>query len=125
MRALRFGLAEWLEIEYESAVKITTVLGHVTYILLAITLFTGRSRAQVSDDTLPPVLTNLAQIRALGPAKAQNSKFPVHVRGVVTYVHSQRSHFFLQDATAGMLIPVTNANLCPEFATEVEVRGVT
>jgi signal transduction histidine kinase len=76
-------------------------------------------------ETLPPVLTNLAQVRALGPVRAQELKHPVHVRGVVTYMNSQRTHFFLQDATAAMMVPVMDTNLCPGFEMDVEVKGIT
>jgi len=93
-------------------------------LLGAVMLATAGAPAQ-TNETLPPVLTNLAQVRALGPVGVRQLKRPVHVRGVVTYVHSQREHIFLQDETGAMLIPVTNPGLCPAFAMDVEVRGVT
>jgi signal transduction histidine kinase len=48
----------------------------------------------------------------------------VRLRGVVTYPNSRRVHFFLQDATGGMVVYVSDTNLCPEFGQEVEAEGI-
>ena len=94
-----------------------------TCALSAATLANFQAHAQ-NAEAPPGLITNIAQLRAIGSStRAQG--LPVQVRGVVTYVHSQRNHFFLQDETAGVQVPVSNTNLCPAFAMDVEVRGFT
>lgn len=110
----------------KSTVKTASLFRRELSALLAILviLATRQVLAQAAE-VLPPVLTNLAQVRALGAVRAQELKRPVHVRGVVTYMNSRRTHFFLQDATAAMLVPVADTNLCPGFGMDVEVQGIT
>jgi signal transduction histidine kinase len=69
------------------------------------------------------ILTNVQQVIALGMEGARTSSAPARLRGVVTYTNSKREHFYFQDATAGIIIPLRDASLCPEFGQEVEVEG--
>src|SRR5579884_535423 len=60
-------------------------------------LAAGLAFAQPSD---LPVLTKIAQIRALSAVEA-NRGYPVHLRAVVTYYDDVDPNLFIQDATGG------------------------
>lgn len=126
MHCDHFDLADRPKLVMKSTVKSASLFRRqlAPFLAIMVILATWRVPAQTAD-ILPPVLTNLAQVRALGPVRAQELKRPVRVRGVVTYMHSQRTHFFLQDATAAMMVPVADTNLCPGFEMDVEVHGIT
>ena len=96
-------------------------------LLLAWIVFSafGQGVAPAQDASLKPALTNVQQVLALGLDGARTSAAPVRLRGVVTYPNSQRIHFYLQDGTAGIVVSLSNTNLCPELAEEVEVTGTT
>jgi signal transduction histidine kinase len=82
----------------------------------------GFALAQGSPAAL---LTHVQQVLALGTEGARTSAAPARLRGVVTYPNSKKIHFYLQDSTAGLLVTLSDTNLCPEFAQEVEVTGTT
>jgi PAS domain S-box-containing protein len=70
------------------------------------------------------LLTNVAQIQALGPQSA-SPQMPVHLRAVVTYADLQWNLLFIQDDTGAMFqLPkgITNE---PSFGDLVEVTGTT
>jgi len=125
MRPRRFDLAECVEIGYHFSVNFAppTLRPLAACWLGAVMFASVNLRGQTNEAS--PVLTNIAQIRALGATQPRELKRPVHIRGVVIYVSFQRSHFFLQDDTAGILVPVANTNLCPNFGMDVEVHGIT
>jgi signal transduction histidine kinase/DNA-binding response OmpR family regulator/HPt (histidine-containing phosphotransfer) domain-containing protein len=65
-------------------------------------------------------IETIAQVRHLPPVEARRG-FPVHVRGVVTYLMRHRNFTFVQDATAGIFV----ANIGPivEPGDLVELEG--
>ncbi len=74
--------------------------------------------------TAPP-LTRVAQIRALTSEQAQQ-KFPVKLRGVITYArHAATTDFTLEDATGGVWLPATELPANCQVGAAVEITGCT
>ena len=77
-----------------------------------------------TPESLPlDLLTNAQQILALGIDGARQAPHPVHLRGVVTYPVIRRPWFYIQDATAGILIICTNMPTPPMPGQLVDVVG--
>jgi signal transduction histidine kinase len=55
-----------------------------------------------------PVLTTVKEVKALTPQEASR-KYPVRLRGVVTYVFEDNTSAILQDATAGLYVSAGNS----------------
>ena len=90
-------------------------------LLLAWAWLSGRA-AEPPDPRA--VLTNVAQIRQLGPAALRNPQ-PVRLRGVVTYHDPDWSLLFAQDATGGIYVRVPTAELPLARGQLVEISGRT
>src|ERR1051326_906644 len=71
-----------------------------------------------------PVLTNLVQVRGLAPAQAKN-KYPVTLRGVVTYANPGWFLWFMQDETAGSSIYRQDETGPLRAGQEIELSGHT
>src|SRR5262245_40759331 len=66
----------------------------------------GADSAEMAN--LPSPLTNAQQVLALSHIEARQLR-PVKLQGVVTYFAPERGWFWLQDATAPVLVAPTNA----------------
>ncbi len=94
----------------------------------ALGLLTLMLRATAAPSPAPEpgsldVLTNAQQVLALGIDGARQSPHPVHLRGVVTYPVIRRPWFYMQDATAGILVVCTNLPNPPLAGQVVDVVG--
>jgi len=81
----------------------------------------GSSQAQVQSSL--PVLTQMAQIRRLTASQA-GLRYPVEVRGVITYNVPAWGVAFLQDSTAGIYIWRSAALADVRAGDLVQVRGI-
>src|SRR6266496_1720350 len=72
-------------------------------------------------DASPVVLTNVQQVLDLGLEMARHSTNVVLLRGVVTLPVAGSSWAYVQDATAGVLVTHTNAEVRPETGQLVEI----
>ncbi len=70
------------------------------------------------------VLTQVAQIRKLSAPESQR-KYPITLRGVVTYNSSGFGVTFVQDSTAGIFVLTRNSPSDVKAGDFVEVHGVT
>jgi signal transduction histidine kinase len=77
-----------------------------------------------SANTNLPTLTQALQVRDL-PAKLAAKSYPVHLRGVVTYLDPAGGLQFVQDGTGGIFIDaqVTHVAPFPEARQMVDVKG--
>ncbi len=71
-----------------------------------------------------PLLTHVAQIRKLSPGEAQR-RYPIRVRGVLTYYMPELGVTFLQDSTAGIYVKVVGRAPEAHAGDLVEIHGVT
>src|ERR1039457_6027654 len=72
----------------------------------------------------PHLLTTVAQIRALTLEQARQ-KYPIHLKGVITYRAPEYQVTFLQDATAGIFVWIQQSDLQITVGSLVEVDGET
>ncbi len=72
----------------------------------------------------PPLLTRVAQIRKLTAQEAQR-RYPIQLRGVLTYYMPELGVTFFQDSSAGIYIKVTGDAPPAHAGDLVEIRGVT
>lgn len=100
-------------------------LTHLICSVCLLAVFAGTRGGGAELPTPDTLLTNVQQVLALGLEGARTSAAPARLRGVVTYPNSKRVHFYVQDATGGILVPLQDLSLCPEFGQEVEVEGRT
>jgi signal transduction histidine kinase/CheY-like chemotaxis protein len=72
-----------------------------------------------------PVLAQIGQIHSLTSTEAARS-YPVHVRGVVTYVDPVSRNVFVEDATGGIYLQMWSASgSMPRAGQLVEVDGIS
>jgi len=90
-------------------------------VLIFIGACSGETRAPAKS---LPVVRRVEQLRQLAPGEAKR-KYPVHVRGVITYYDYPHGDLFLQDSTGGVYIvpPPNRPPLRP--GQYVEVEGVS
>lgn len=70
-----------------------------------------------------PLLTNALQARQLAPPEAVRG-YPVRLRGVVTFHHSEQNELFLQDITGGVRVRISHAlGFEPGVGQLLEVEG--
>ncbi|HEV3200953.1 MAG TPA: response regulator [Bryobacteraceae bacterium] len=74
-------------------------------------------------DKLQP-LTNVAQIRALTEEQARQ-KYPIHLKGVITYHAPEYQVTFFQDETGGIFVWIEQSDLQISVGSVVEVDGNT
>ncbi|CAN5356419.1 hypothetical protein BH11PLA2_BH11PLA2_19920 [soil metagenome] len=70
-----------------------------------------------------PSLTHVQQIRELNPERAA-LKYPVRLRGVVTFSNPHLHDFFLQDSSAGIYVQPTDLSKGLKGGDLIEVTGV-
>ena len=92
--------------------------------LLALSLLAtdGRGTAAPPPPAGPPILTTVAQVRALSTEQARR-KYPIRLRGVITYHSPEYRVTFFQDETAGIFVWVENADSEITTGSLVEVAG--
>src|SRR4051812_42159395 len=90
-------------------------------VLVAALLVVGGK--QLSSQTVSP-LTSVAQIRSLSEYDAKKA-FPVHIRGVVTFVEASSYELFVQDETGGIWIDTRHTPALPHWGDVLDIRGVT
>ncbi len=100
-----------------------TTRGIPSALALGLALLFGFGLRQASAQTPERVLTTVAEVRGLSTADAEKH-YPVKLRGVVTFYDDGLFSRFLQDATAGIYLQVTNT-LALKAGQLVEVDGVT
>jgi len=83
----------------------------------------ARPQDQKQQQALP-VLTTVQRVRGLSAAQA-NLRYPIHLRGVVTYYNTQWRHFFFQDSTAGIFVDSAGQPDGLHAGQEVELNGIT
>jgi signal transduction histidine kinase len=71
------------------------------------------------------ILTHVSEVRALGADKAEQLRWPVKLRGVVTYVLVKGNEFKLWDGTSGIGVRIGDDQEKPKEGDEVEVEGYT
>lgn len=71
-----------------------------------------------------PVLTTVERVRGLSAAQA-NLRYPIHLRGVVTYYNTQWRHFFFQDSTAGIFVDSAGQPDVLQAGQEIQLNGIT
>src|SRR5450432_4038669 len=72
----------------------------------------------------PHLLTTVAQIRALSAAQA-GQRYPIHLRGVITYHAPEYQVTFFQDETGGIFVWIEQSGLQITVGSLVEVDGNT
>ncbi len=91
---------------------------------LALAAFFFGSYAAFSQETVPTLLTNAADVLAL-PENLARKKIPVQIRGVVTAAEAGWSgQFFVQDETSGVFVE-NRSDRYPKPGDLVEVTGFT
>jgi signal transduction histidine kinase len=92
-----------------------------------IALWLGASASSVWGAENQPLalLTNAQQVLDLGIDGAMLAPHPVQLRAVVTSVVIRRPWFYVQDATAGILVICTNESRQPVAGQLIEVAGMT
>jgi signal transduction histidine kinase/CheY-like chemotaxis protein len=80
----------------------------------------ARTAVEVSADL--PVLADVGKVRGLSPAEAER-RYPVRLRGVVTYFDPTWSMLFVQDATGGIFVDAQNLREVVAAGDAVEVAG--
>lgn len=71
-----------------------------------------------------PLLTHIAQVRALSPIEAAR-KYPVRVEAIVTYSQSQTGSHFFQDHTAGVWADFGERQVEFKVGQRMELSGVS
>jgi len=94
---------------------------NVTLMVLVSLCGIGRGLPLLAADG--QVLTTVAEVRSLSAVEAEKH-YPVKLRGVMTFYDDGLFSRFLQDATAGIYLQVTNT-LAVQAGQLVEVDGVT
>src|SRR5260370_39407138 len=92
---------------------------------LLITVVLGAAVAPLAAQPTAPLalLTNAQQVLALGIPGARQAPHPVRLRGVVTWPVLRRPWFYVQDATAGILVVCTNSARRPSGGQLLAVVG--
>jgi signal transduction histidine kinase/DNA-binding response OmpR family regulator len=72
----------------------------------------------------PRLLTRVSEIRALSLDQAKQ-KYPIHLRGVVTYRAPEYRVTFLQDQTAGIFVFIQQPESQVKVGSLVQVDGIT
>src|ERR1035438_7518440 len=72
----------------------------------------------------PHLLRTVAQVRALTLEQARQ-KYPIHLKGVITYRAPEYQVTFFQDETAGIFVWVQQSDLQMPVGSLVEVDGNT
>lgn len=70
------------------------------------------------------VITQAKELIAGGLDLAKRAR-AVRLRGVCTYPNSRRIHFYIHDGTGGIVINLSEPDLCPQYGEEVEVIGIS
>lgn len=89
----------------------------------AANLSKGRPQDQEQPKGLP-VLTTVGQVRKLSSAQA-NLRYPVQLRGVVTYYNPMWHYLFIQDSTAGIFVDSGGDPDALEAGQEIQLNGIT
>jgi signal transduction histidine kinase/CheY-like chemotaxis protein len=87
-------------------------------------LMMAAAHAQPGPASAPPVLTTVAQIRALSPDQAKQ-QFPIRLQGVITFNEPQYQVAFFQDSTAGIFLRIQQSGPQPDSGDLVSVEGIT
>ncbi len=93
-------------------------------VVLAMLFDANATRAGQDTAAPPPLLTDVAAVRALPVAEA-TKHLPLRLRGVVTTPNYWHNSFFFQDSTAGIAVDLRDEK--PEFRAgdSVEIEGVS
>src|ERR1039458_5499366 len=97
-------------------------LGWVPLLAALEVLASPTSAASYPDQ--PHLLSTVAQVRALTLEQARQ-KYPIHLKGVITYRAPEYQVTFFQDETAGIFVWVEQADLQITVGSLVEVDGNT
>lgn len=106
----------------------TLVLQNATFRLIepergAASLSKTRPQGQERQEGLP-VLTTVERVRGLSAAQAI-LRYPVRLRGVVTYYNAQWRYLFFQDSTAGIFVDSAGQPDAPQTGQEIQLNGLT
>jgi len=80
--------------------------------------------AELGSDPTLPVITRIADIRALGQAGAAR-RHPVSITGVVTYLYRDWAEMFVQDDSAGIFVGVGRLRTDAALGDRVRIQGTT
>jgi signal transduction histidine kinase/PleD family two-component response regulator len=104
----------------------TRFVGGIPALAILAALASASSAASAASD--PPgqahLLTNVAQVRALTLEQARQ-KYPIHLKGVITYRAPEYKVTFFQDETAGIFVWIEQSDLQISVGSLVEVDGNT
>jgi PAS domain S-box-containing protein len=93
-------------------------------ILAALASLASTASAAPSPPGQPHLLTTVAQVRALTLEQARQ-RYPIHLKGVITYRAPEYQVTFFQDETAGIFVWIQQSDLQISVGSLVEVDGNT
>jgi signal transduction histidine kinase/CheY-like chemotaxis protein len=104
----------------------TRFVGGIPALAILAALASASSAASAASDPpgQPHLLTNVAQVRALTLEQARQ-KYPIHLKGVITYRAPEYKVTFFQDETAGIFVWIEQSDLQISVGSLVEVDGNT
>src|SRR5664279_6080033 len=101
----------------------TRSIGGLSIVAALIALVSATSAAQYLPGQ-PHLLSTVAQVRALTLAQARQ-RYPIHLKGVITYHAPEYQVTFFQDETAGIFVWIEQSDLQITVGSLVEVDGNT
>jgi len=93
--------------------------------ILLIAALTAMGHSQTLSDSARVPLTSIQAVQELGADHAAEDARTVKLRGVVTFVASDRESFKIHDGQFGIGASLPSNTPCPEFGDLVEVEGHT
>ena len=94
----------------------------VPFAWMVLLSFVSTSRTWAADPPKPPLLTKAAQILKLTSEESQR-RYPVQIRGVVTFCDFEWSLLFVQDDTAGIYVAYAGQRSEVTAGQRVAVEG--
>src|ERR1035438_6772801 len=92
--------------------------------VLILVVLAAIASAEPNPPNQPHLLRTVAQVRALTLEQARQ-KYPIHLKGVITYRSPEYQVTFFQDATAGIYVFDQQSDLQIPAGSLVEVDGNT
>ena len=92
--------------------------------ILILAVLAATTSAEPDPPNQPHLLSTVAQVRAL-TLEQSRQKYPIHLKGVITYRAPEYQVTFFQDETAGIFVWVEQADLQIAVGSLVEVDGNT
>ncbi|HXX22352.1 MAG TPA: response regulator [Terriglobia bacterium] len=100
---------------------------HSVLLLMAFSILASVSTAQQKKGQPPQglaILETIREVREL-PSEEARLRYPIHVRGVVTYADRRQNDLFVQDSTAGIYVDYGQSAQELHSGQYVEITGVS